>query len=301
MMKPKKVRGDAFFNALIYTVLTLLALSTILPIVMLIVSSFSSETTILHDGYRFWPRQFSLDAYRYLTKQGRFILNSLSISFTITAIGTASSLFITSLLAYPLSRKDFPLRTPLSFVVFFTLLFNGGLVPTYLVYTQMLHIKNTIFGLLVPNLLMNGFTVILVRTYFATNIPDALIESARLDGAGETLIFFKMVLPLSLPIMATVGLMSGLAYWNDWFNGLIYINKPELYSLQNILNRMISNIQYLQQNSSVSGNLAVEVSKIPTTTVRMAIAAVGAAPVLVIYPFFQRYFVKGIVIGAVKG
>ncbi|MDR2483127.1 MAG: carbohydrate ABC transporter permease [Treponema sp.] len=300
-MKPKKVRGDAFFNALIYTVLTLLALSTILPIVMLIVSSFSSETTILHDGYRFWPRQFSLDAYRYLTKQGRFILNSLSISFTITAIGTASSLFITSLLAYPLSRKDFPLRTPLSFVVFFTLLFNGGLVPTYLVYTQMLHIKNTIFGLLVPNLLMNGFTVILVRTYFATNIPDALIESARLDGAGETLIFFKMVLPLSLPIMATVGLMSGLAYWNDWFNGLIYINKPELYSLQNILNRMISNIQYLQQNSSVSGNLAVEVSKIPTTTVRMAIAAVGAAPVLVIYPFFQRYFVKGIVIGAVKG
>lgn len=300
-MKPKKVRGDVFFNAVIYTVLSLLALSTILPIVMLIVSSFSSETTILHDGYRFWPRKFSLDAYRYLTKQGRFILNSLSISFTITAIGTASSLFITSLLAYPLSRRDFPLRVPLSFVVFFTLLFNGGLVPTYLVYTQMLHIKNTIFGLLVPNLLMNGFTVILVRTYFATNIPDALIESARLDGAGETLIFFKMVLPLSLPIMATVGLMSGLAYWNDWFNGLIYINKPELYSLQNILNRMIANIQYLQQNSSVSGNLAVEVSKIPTTTVRMAIAAVGAAPILAIYPFFQRYFVKGIVIGAVKG
>ena len=300
-MKPKKVRGDMFFNAVIYTVLSLLALSTILPIVMLIVSSFSSETTILHDGYRFWPRKFSLDAYRYLTKQGRFILNSLSISFTITAIGTASSLFITSLLAYPLSRRDFPLRVPLSFVVFFTLLFNGGLVPTYLVYTQMLHIKNTIFGLLVPNLLMNGFTVILVRTYFATNIPDALIESARLDGAGETLIFFKMVLPLSLPIMATVGLMSGLAYWNDWFNGLIYINKPELYSLQNILNRMIANIQYLQQNSSVSGNLAVEVSKIPTTTVRMAIAAVGAAPILAIYPFFQRYFVKGIVIGAVKG
>jgi putative aldouronate transport system permease protein len=165
----------------------------------------------------------------------------------------------------------------------------------------MIHVKNTLFGLLVPSLLMNGFTVILMRTYFSTNIPDAIIESARLDGAGETLIFFKLVLPLSLPILATVGLMSGLNYWNDWFNGLIYINKPQLYSLQNILNRMISNIQYLQQNAGVSANLAVEAAKIPTTTVRMAIATVGAAPILIIYPFFQRYFVKGIVIGAVKG
>lgn len=300
-MKQKKVRSETGFNIVVHAVLIFLSLAVILPVFLLLVSSFSSEATILQDGYRFWPRKFSLDAYEYLTKQGRFILNSLSISFTITTVGTASSLFITSLLAYPLSRKDFPFRVPLSFVVFFTLLFNGGLVPTYLVYTNMIHVKNTLFGLLIPGLLMNGFTVILMRTYFATNIPDALIESARLDGAGETLIFFKMVLPLSLPILATVGLMSGLAYWNDWFNGLIYINKPALYSLQNILNRMISNIQYLQQNSSVSGNLAIEVSKIPTTTVRMAIAAVGAAPILIIYPFFQRYFVKGIVIGAVKG
>jgi putative aldouronate transport system permease protein len=281
--------------------LILLSAVTILPIILLIISSFSSEAIILHDGYRFWPRAFSMNAYEYLGRQGRFILNSLGISFTVTGIGTVSSLFITALLAYPLSRKDFPLRVPLSFFVFFTMLFNGGLVPTYLVYTNMLHIKNTLFGLLVPNLLMNGFTVILMRTYFSSNIPDALIESARLDGAGETRIFFQLILPLSLPILATVGLMSGLGYWNDWFNGLIYINKPQLYSLQNILNRMISNIQYLQQNAGASGNLASEIAKIPTTTVRMAIATVGAAPILIIYPFFQRYFVKGIVIGAVKG
>ncbi|MDR1175492.1 MAG: carbohydrate ABC transporter permease [Treponema sp.] len=300
-MKSKRVRGDTTFNVSINILLTLLSLFTVLPIVLLVVSSFTSEATILHNGYTFFPQEGSLNAYRYLLVQGRFILNSLKISFLITAVGTAINLFISSLLAYPLSRKDFPFRVPLSFLVFFTLLFNGGLVPTYLTYTQIFHIKNTIFGQIVPSLLMNGFTVILIRTYFATNIPDALIESARLDGAGETLIFFRIVMPLSLPILATVGLMSGLAYWNDWFNGFIYINKPELYSLQNILNRMIRNIEFLQQNSSLSGNVGSQLSRIPTTTVRMAIAAVGAAPIMIIYPFFQRYFVKGIVIGAVKG
>jgi putative aldouronate transport system permease protein len=300
-VKSKKVRGDTAFTVTIYVLLTFLALFTVLPIVLLIVSSFTSEATILHNGYSFFPAERSLNAYRYLLVQGRFILNSLQISFLITAIGTTVNLLISSLLAYPLSRKDFPLRIPLSFLVFFTLLFNGGLVPTYLTYTQILHVKNTLFGLIVPSLLMNGFTVILIRTYFANNIPDALIESARIDGAGETLIFFRIVMPLSLPILATVGLMAGLAYWNDWFNGFIYINKPELYSLQNILNRMIRNIEFLQQNSSLSGNVGSQLSMIPTTTVRMAIATLGAAPIMIIYPFFQKYFVKGIVIGAVKG
>jgi putative aldouronate transport system permease protein len=300
-MNPRKVRGDTAFTVTINVLLTLLSLFTLLPIVLLIVSSLTSEATILHNGYSFSPKEWSVNSYRYLLTQGRFILNSLKISFSVTAIGTTINLFISCLLAYPLSRKDFPLRIPLSFVVFFTLLFNGGLVPTYLVYTQILHIKNTLLGQIVPGLLMNGFTVILIRTYFATNIPDALIESARLDGAGEGLIFFKLVMPLSLPILATVGLMAGLAYWNDWFNGFIYINKPELYSLQNILNRMIRNIEFLQQNSSLSGNVGSQLSMIPTTTVRMAIAVIGAAPIMIIYPFFQKYFVKGIVIGAVKG
>jgi putative aldouronate transport system permease protein len=254
----------------------------------------------MRNGYSFFPKEWSLESYRYLFIQGRFILNSLKISFSVTAIGLTCNLLISSLIAYPLSRRDFPLRIPISFIVFFTMLFNGGLVPTYLVYTHILHIKNTIFGQLVPSLLMNGFQVILLRTYFST-IPDALIESARLDGAGEGTTYLRIVLPLSLPILATVGLMAGLAYWNDWFNGFIYINKPELYSLQNILNRMIRNIEFLQQNSSLSANIGTQISKIPTITVRMAIATVGAAPVMLIYPFFQKYFVKGIIIGAVKG
>jgi putative aldouronate transport system permease protein len=300
-MKTKKIRSDTVFTVTIHVLLTLLAMFTVLPVVLLIISSFTSEATILRNGYSFFPKEWSLGAYKYLFVQGRFILNSLQISFLVTAIGTTINLLISSLLAYPLSRKDFPLRIPFSFLVFFTLLFNGGLVPTYLTYTQILHVKNTLFGLIVPSLLMNGFTVILIRTYFSSNIPDALIESARIDGAGETLIFFRIVMPLSLPILATVGLMSGLAYWNDWFNGFIYINKPELYSLQNILNRMIRNIEFLQQNSSLSGNVGSQLSMIPTTTVRMAIATVGAVPIMIIYPFFQKYFVKGIIIGAIKG
>jgi putative aldouronate transport system permease protein len=295
------MKGNRIFTITIYVLLTLLALFTLLPMILLIVSSFTDENTILQNGYSFLPPKTGLDAYRYLLNQGGFILNSLRISFFITVVGTVSSLLITSLLAYPLSRRDFPLRVPLSFVVFFTLLFNGGLVPTYLVYTQIFHIKNTIFGLLVPSLLMNGFNVILVRTYFASNIPESILESAKLDGAGEWIIFFRIVLPLSLPILATVGLMSGLAYWNDWYNGLIYITRAELFSLQNILNRMLQDVQFLQANAGSMGNLASELSKIPTTTVRMAIATVGAVPIIVLYPFFQRYFVKGIVIGAVKG
>jgi putative aldouronate transport system permease protein len=300
-MKQMKVKGDRVFLTVVYVYLTVLAVFTVFPVILLITSSMSDETMILQNGYKLIPEKISFSAYGYLMNQGGFILNSLRISFLVTAIGTASSLLITSLLAYPLSRKNFPFRVPISFILFFTMLFNGGLVPTYLVYTQIFHIKNTIFALLVPGLLMNGFSVIMVRTYFSTNIPDALAESAMLDGASEFRIFFQIVLPLSLPILATMGLMGGLAYWNDWMNGLIYLTKPELFSMQNILNRMLQNVQFLQSQSSMSSNLATEHSKIPPTTVRMAIATVGALPILIIYPFFQRYFVKGIVIGAVKG
>jgi putative aldouronate transport system permease protein len=295
------MKSDKLFSALVYTLLTLLALFTLVPLLLLIISSFTDENAILQYGYSFTPRVWSLSAYRYLVNQAAYIGNALGISVLVTAIGTSASLLITSLIAYPLSRRDFPLRIPLSFIVFFTLLFNGGFVPTYLIYTQIFHIKNTLFGLIVPSLLMNGFTVILVRTYFATNIPESVLESARLDGAGEWKIFFAIVMPLSLPILATVGLLSGLTYWNDWYNGLIYITNPRLFSLQNILNRMLQDVQFLQNNSSLSSSMASELAKIPTTTVRMAIAFIGAVPILVIYPFFQKYFVKGIVIGAVKG
>jgi putative aldouronate transport system permease protein len=301
MIAIKRITSDRIFMFAINFILVVLSLCAILPMVLMVISSFTSEKTMMVNGYSFFPKEWSLDAYKYLFAQKGLLLNSLKISFLVTAIGTSCNLMLACLIAYPLSRKDFPLRVPLSFIVYFTMLFNGGLVPTYISYTQIFHIKNTIFGLLVPSLLLNGFTIILVRNYFSSNIPDSLIESARLDGAGETLIFFKLVMPLSLPILATVGLMSGLAYWNDWFNGFLYVNRPEMYSLMNILNRMIRNIEFLQQNASLSANVGANLSMIPSVSVRMGIAAIGAAPIMVLYPFFQRYFVKGIVIGAIKG
>lgn len=181
----------------------------------------------------------------------------------------------------------------------FTMLFNGGLVPTYIMYVSTFHIKNTIFGLIVPNLLLSGFMVMLVRNYFENSIPRDLYEAARIDGASEFQTFFKVALPLSTPILATVGLMMGIAYWNDWQNGLYYLNDTgkHLYTIQNILNNINENINFLATNATVG----VSLSSLPTTTVRMAIAVVGVLPILIIYPFFQKYFAKGITMGAVKG
>jgi putative aldouronate transport system permease protein len=207
---------------------------------------------------------------------------------------------MTVLFAYPLSRKELPGRLGLSFFVFFTMLFNGGLIPTYLMYTGTFHIKNTIFALLIPSLLMNAFYVIMMRSFFTANIPDSLVEAARIDGAGEYQILFKIVMPLSLPMLATLALMVGLGYWNDWLNGLYYLTDSSLFSIQNVLNKMVSDVQFLQTNASTLTS-TVDVSKLPSVGIRMAIAVIGAIPVLCVYPFFQKYFVKGIVVGGVKG
>lgn len=281
-----------------YVVLTILSLICILPFILMIMSSFSAESDIIKFGYTFFPRRFSLDAYNYLWQQSDTIFRAYGITVVITAVGTFLSLSMTILMAYPLARRDFPWRKPLTFVVFFTLLFNGGLVPTYLMYTMYLGMKNTLMALLIPNLLMNGFNVLIARTFFMTNIPFSIIESASIDGAGEFRIFFSIIMPISMPILATIGLFSGVGYWNDWYNGLIYLTNSNLYNIQNVLNNMLMDIQFLQQNSQVASNMTTE---LPATTVKMAIAVIGALPILIIYPFFQKYFVKGITIGAVKG
>ncbi|MHA7964865.1 carbohydrate ABC transporter permease [Paenibacillus sp. CAU 1782] len=282
-------------------VLTLFAAACIVPFCLLIISSLSSEASIIQNGYTFFPQEFSLKAYEYLWIHNLEIGRAYGITVLITVIGTAVSLAITSMLAYPLSRRDMPLSRFWTFLVFFTLLFNGGLVPTYLVYTQIFDIKNTLFGLLIPGLLMSGFNVLLVRTFFLTSIPPALIEAASIDGAGEIKIFYRIILPLSLPIMATIGLFQAIAYWNDWFNGLIYLTDSKLFGIQTILTKMIMDIQFLASNSNAAGSAAGQaIAQLPSTSVRMAIAAIGVLPILIAYPFFQKYFVKGITIGAVK-
>lgn len=293
-------RGEKIFQIVIHICLIVLAVCAIAPIWILIAGSITAEKELILDGYSFFPKELSLDAYKYLFFKSTDILRAYGITLFITVVGTAASLIMTPMLAYPLSRKDFAGKNVISFLVFFTMLFNGGLVPSYIMWTQIFHLKNTVWSLIVPSLLMSGFNVILMKNYFAQNIPVEIIEACKIDGAGEFCIFFKMILPLSLPIMATVGLFVGIGYWNDWTNGLYYVSKPELYSLQNLLNRILQDIQFLSSSSEISaaggGNM-----EMPSVSIRMAISVVGILPIIVLYPFFQRYFVKGIAIGAVKG
>jgi putative aldouronate transport system permease protein len=293
-------KSDRITQYVSHVFLAILAAGSIIPFIILVASSLTEEASILKDGYAFWPKEFSLAAYEYLFNNSASILRAYGITVFVTVIGTVSSLAITSLLAYALSRRDLPYRNVFAFFVFFTLLFNGGLVPTYLVYTQIFDVKNTIWALIVPGLLMNGFNVLLMRTFFITSIPEPVIESARIDGAGEFRTFFSIILPLSLPILATIGLLQTIGYWNDWFNGLIYITEPSLFSIQNMLNRMLQDIQFLA-TSNLGSNTSTAAAQIPTTGVRMAIAVIGVLPILIAYPFFQKYLVKGIALGSVKG
>ena len=287
-------------QAMIHIICCLLGVTCIAPFLLLIISSFTEEATLMRNGYSFFPENWSLESYLYIAKKGATILRAYGITVFVTVVGTLISLLITIMFAYPLSRKELPFRYPLSFFVFFTMLFNGGLIPTYIMYTNTFHIKNTIFALLIPSLLMNAFYVIMMRSFFTANIPDSLVEAARIDGAGEYLILFKVVVPLSVPMIATLALMVGLGYWNDWTNGLYYLTDEKFFSIQNVLNKMITDVQFLQTNAS-SVMLSVDTSKLPSVSIRMAIAVIGAIPILIVYPFFQRYFVKGIVVGGVKG
>lgn len=287
---------QAVWRTVSHAVLLILSVLCILPFVLLFTSSITEETAILRNGYTFFPKAFSFDAYDYLIKNSKMIVRSYGVSILVTVIGTTFSLLFMSMLAYPLARRDLPLGKVFAFFVFFTVLFNGGLVPTYLMYTQLFGIKNTMFALIIPNLLMNGFYVFIMRTFFATTIPMDIIESAGIDGAGEFRVYTSIIMPLSLPILATMGLFQTVNYWNDWFNGLIYLTNPKLFSLQNVLNQIITNVEFLAQDTNASRTSA----QLPTLTIRMAIAFIGIVPVLAAYPFFQKYLVKGIVIGAVK-
>lgn len=295
-MVSKNKTGQIVLN-IIFILLTIAALA---PFLLLVSSSLSSESALAQYGYSFWPKEWSFGAYTYLFKSSTKIIKGYGITVLVTIIGTAASVMMTILFAYPLSRKELPGRFAFSFFVFFTMLFNGGLVPTYMMYTQTFHIKNTLWALIVPSLLMSGFYVIMMRSFFTANIPDALVEAARIDGAGEYTILWKIVLPLSKPMMATISLMSGLGYWNDWMNSMYYVTDEKLYSIQAILNTIITNIQFLTSGQSSAAS-SVDMAKLPSVSARMAIAVIGILPVLCIYPFFQKYFVKGIVVGGVKG
>ena len=282
-------------------VMVILSLCCIFPFVLLIISSLTDETELIRNGYSLFPSKFSLDSYLYMFKSSNKIISAYGITILSTVVGTGCGLTMTILMAYPLSRRDLPGRNAMAFYVFFTMLFSGGLVPTYIMYTRYIKVSNTIWALIIPALMVNAFYVIMMRTYFTTNIPEAVIEAAHIDGAGEFRILGTIVLPMSVPMIATMTLLIGLSYWNDWKNGLYYLQQNKsLYSIQVLLNDMLRDVQALK--SGMDAAAAAEIAAtMPSTGIKMAIAVVGVLPVLIVYPFFQKYFVKGITIGAVKG
>lgn len=283
-----------------YVVLGIISFMCIAPVVLMAVASFTANDVLNLYGYTYFPQKWSLEAYEFLIKQGTVISKSFLNSILVTFMGTALGIMVTVLLAYTISRKELVGRKLIMLFVFFTMLFNGGMVPTYLMYTQIFHIKNTMWALLFPHLLVNGFNVLLVRTFFNENIPEVLLEAARIDGAGEISIFRNVVLPISKPILATIGLLVGVGYWNDWYNGLLFVTDVNYYTLQNFLNKIMTDLQFLSQNMSATSDVNSIIANVPSGTVRMAMAFIGALPVIIVFPFFQKYFTKGITVGAVK-
>ncbi|MBD2843924.1 carbohydrate ABC transporter permease [Paenibacillus sp. IB182496] len=287
-------------GALLNAAFLIVSLACLMPVVLVILVSFTHGDAILKNGYSFWPEQFSLIAYTSIFKDYGTVAGGYAVSIGVTIAGTALSVVLMALFAYPISRGDYPYRHAFTFFLFFTMLFNGGVVSRYLVYTQLLGLKDQYMALILP-LLIVPFNVIIMRTFFQTTIHPALIESARIDGAGELRIFFRIVLPLSLPVMATMALFSTINYWNDWFNALLFITSEHKYPLQYLMMRVLNDVQYLRSNVELAAQNPELLRDLPNESLQMAMAVVGMGPILIVYPFFQKYFVKGLTVGAIKG
>lgn len=290
-----KTKQEKAFEVFASVVMICVMVIVIFPFILLFISSITDEDTLLINGYSIFPEKLSFGAYKYIWNSRDVIFRAYGITICVTVIGTLAHVAIVAMAAYPLSLRNMPGRSFFSFVILFTMLFNGGLVPTYIIYTMVFHIKNTYWALLVPNLLFSSFNCIIVRTYLQSNVPLELYESAKIDGASEFQIFRRIVLPLGKPIFVTIGVFAGLNYWNDWTNGLYYISDQSKYSIQQVLNVMVKNIEYLTKFGRGS------VSSVPSISLRMAIAFAAMLPILILYPFLTKYFEKGIALGAVKG
>ena len=291
-----KMGDEKRFRLIATLILLVISIVAIFPMVLLIVASFTDENELITRGYQLFPKKLSLEAYRYMEKQAYTIVRAYLVTIGTTVVGTVASVLLTTSIAYPMARKTFKYRNVLSFFVYFTMLFNGGLVPQYIMWTTIFHIKDTYAALVLPNLLMTAFNIFLVRNYFTNSLPDALYEAAQLDGASELGIFARIVFPLATPVVATVG----LAYWNSWTNALYYVQDPKYFGIQNLLMRIMKNIEYLRSGASEMAAEGQTVT-LPGNAIRMALAFIGILPIIVIYPMLQKYFIKGVVVGAVKG
>jgi putative aldouronate transport system permease protein len=293
-------RPPFWARALTHGFFILVCGACLFPILLVFAISISDEGTIAEYGYELIPRVLSLRSYEFVLSDFNQIMRGYVVSIVITVAGTVLGTLITAMIAYPLSRTDFPFRRHFTFFVAFTMLFNGGLVPWYLVYVKMLGAKNTVIPLIMP-LLVNGFNVIILRTFISANIHPAIIESAVIDGAGELRIFFQMVLPLSVTGLAAIALLVSLNYWNDWYNALLFIDTKKLFPLQFLMYRVNISIQVLNTSSFIPDAAAAARVRLPNETARMAMSILGIGPIVLAYPFLQKYFVRGLTLGSVKG
>lgn len=297
--KKKKAYNEGFTgitNIIANIILAVSAIACVFPFIFVIIISLTSEQSLLEHGYSIFPKEWSLDAYKYLLQSGGALAQSYMVTIVVTILGTIINVSMVSSYAYAISRKGFKYRRQFTFLVFFTMLFGGGMVPSYIVMTQVLGLKNTIWALILP-LAFNSFNIIVMRTFFQKSVPDSIIESARIDGASEFRIFTKIVIPLAIPGIATIALFSTLAYWNDWFNAMLYIDYQNLVPLQHMLMKIEKNMEFIRQNAMLSGEV---MSALPQESVRMAMVVLSTLPIACTYPFFQKYFISGLTIGGVK-
>lgn len=289
--KPLSVTLNIFF--------VIMCVICIFPVLMALSASFTSEASLIKEGYRLIPKVTSLDAYKYVFGTSNAIVRAYGITILVTAVSVVFGVLVSSMYAYVISRKDFEYRKLFSFISFFTMLFNGGLVASYLINTKFLHLSNNLWALILPGT-MSAWNVIVLKSFFQGSVPYEIIESGKLDGADEFKVFFKLVMPISLPGIATIALFIMIAKWNDWLAPMLYITDSKLYTLSFLLQNMMNNIQEMMNNAAESG-VSSQMENMPTEGARMALCMVAIAPMLVAYPFFQKYFIQGMTVGSVKG
>ena len=290
-----RLGGERSFRRFALITLGIMTILSLLPVILIVIASFTDENSLIANGYSYFPAKWSLDAYFYMVKQVKLITRAYGISFFVTITGTLLSVLFTTTLAYPMSRKDFKFSKILTFLVFFTMLFNGGVVPSYMMWSQFFHLKNTIWALILPSV-FSVWNMFLLRTYFSA-ISPSLYEAAILDGANYFQIFWRITVPLSKTTLLTVGMMYALAFWNDWWNALMFINSKDLFPLQYYLYNILSNVNAVSSGRIPAGASGIQ---LPAETVKMAVTMITIGPIIFLYPFVQKYFVNGIMTGAVK-
>ncbi len=299
-MNNKLNRINMPVNLVFNIILLLFALACFLPFIVVFLISLTDEASILKEGYQLFPKVFSGQAYEFLWKERSQIFRALGMSALVTSIGTVAGVLLTSVLGYVMSRPGYRLNNFLTWMVFIPMIFNGGMVASYVINVQLLQFRNNVHALVLP-LMVGSFNVVICKTFFRTTVPDSIVESAKIDGAGQLRIFFNIVLPISKPVLATMALFLSFGYWNDWFLSLLYISDTKMYTLQYMLQQIVLNVEFLAKNPGMGASLQDYIKSMPRESVRMAIAVIIVMPIALVYPFFQKYFISGLTIGAVKG